>query len=250
MSIKAKIFAMMMRYQMVDFYKDSSVEVQRTKMERYAKVVKLPGDVTCEPANDCHVSAEWIDTPKIDRDRVILYLHGGAYFLPGVNSHRDIAARLGRGAQMRALLVDYRLAPENPYPAALQDVTAAYEWLLAEGYQPLDIAICGDSSGGGLALAALLRLRDMDIAFPAAAVCLCPWTDLTGSGASMTNNAKTDFINRPVYMKTSARYYAGYDELENPYISPLFADLTGFPPLLIQAATRDVLLDDATRLAG
>jgi acetyl esterase/lipase len=234
---------------MVDFYKDLSIEVQREKIEKYAKVLKLPGDITHKPAKDCPVPAEWISTPEIDQERVILYLHGGAYFLPYVNSHRDIAARLGRIAQMRALLVDYRLAPEDPYPAALQDATAAYQWLLTEGYQPIDIAICGDSSGGGLALAVLLRLRDMDITFPAAVVCICPWTDLNGSGASMVSNANVDFINHPVHMKTNARYYAGDHDLNNPYISPLFADLTSIPPLLIQAASRDVLLDDATQLA-
>ena len=240
---------MLLRYQMADFYKDLSIEVQRAKMEKYAKVLRLPGDVVCQPATDCPVPAEWISTPEIDQERVILYLHGGAHFLPYVNSHRDIAARLGRGAQMRALLVDYRLAPEHPYPDGLQDITAAYQWLLTAGYRPMDIAICGDSSGGGLALAALLKLRDQDLAFPAAVVCICPWTDLTGSGASMVSNANVDFINRPAHMKTNARYYAGDHDLNNPYISPLFADLTGFPPLLIQAASRDVLLDDATRLA-
>jgi len=249
MSVQARIADLMMRYQMADFYRDLSVEVQRTKMEKYAKAIKLPDDVMCEPVQDCPVTAEWITTPKIDQDQVILYLHGGAYYLPYGNLHRDMIARLGRGAQMRTLVIDFRLAPEHPYPAALEDVTTAYQWLLTLGFHPKNIAIAGDSSGGGLALALLLRLRDARIPFPAAVVCICPWTDLTGSGKSMINKGKVDFINYPEHMKTNAKNYAVNHDLKNPYISPLYADLTDFPPLLIQAATRDVLLDDATRLA-
>ena len=113
----------------------------------------------------------------------------------------------------------------------------------------MNIAVVGESSGGGLALATLLKLRDADIPFPAAIVCICPWADLTGSGASMESKKKVDFINNPEHMKTTAKLYAGNQDLKNPYISPLYADLKGFPPLLIQAAARDVLSDDATRLA-
>lgn len=249
MSIQAKIFTMLMRYQMADFYKDLSIEAQREKMKKYSKAMKLPFDVICEPARDCPVPAEWITTPEINQDQVVLYLHGGAYFLNYDNPHRDLAARIGRGVQMRVLVLDFRLPPEHPYPAALEDVTSAYQWLLIQGYSSVNITIAGDSSGGGLALATLLRLRDTGLPFPAAVVCICPWTDLTGNGVSMKSNAKADFINCPEHMKTTARFYAGNHDLKDPYISPLFADLTGFPPLLIQAATRDVLLDDSTRLA-
>jgi monoterpene epsilon-lactone hydrolase len=249
MSIQLKIAAMVMRYQMADFYKDLSVEVQRAKMTKYAKAIKLPADVTCEPAKNCPVPAEWITTPMIEQEQVILYLHGGAYYLPYDNPHRDMTARLGRGAQMRTLVIDYRLAPEDPYPAALEDVTVAYQWLLEQGYSPTNIAIAGDSCGGGLALAALLRLRDKGFPFPAAVVCISPWTDLTGNGEFMKSKAKVDFINIPEHMKTNAKRYAGNHDLKDPCISPLYADLTGFPPLLIQAGTRDILLDNSTRLA-
>src|SRR3989304_3368710 len=249
MSIQANLLTMMMRYQMADFYKDLSIEVQRAKMKNYARAIKLSADVMREPAETFPVSAEWITTPEINQDRVLLYLPGGAYFLPYDNPHRDLIARLGRGAQMRALVIDYRLAPEHPYPAALEDVTRGYQWLLKQGYSPTNIAIAGDSSGGGLALATLLRLRDADTPFPAAVVCISPWTDLTGSGASMKSKTKADFINHPGYMKTTAKFYAGDHDLKIPYISPLYADLTGLPPLLIQVGTREVLLDDSIRLA-
>ena len=249
MSIQAKILTLMMRYQMADFYKDLSIKAQRTKMEKYARVFRLPADVTCEPAKDCPVSAEWITTPEINDDRVILYLHGGAHFLNYNDSHRDFVARIGRSTKMRALMLDFRLPPEHPYPAALEDVTIAYQWLLKQGCSPMNIAFVGDSSGGGLVLATVLKLRDTGFPFPAAIVCICPWTDLTGRGESMNTKTKVDFINIPEHMKTNAKRYAGNHDLKNPYISPLYANLTGFPPLLIQAATKDVLLDDATRLA-
>jgi len=249
MSIQAKIAALVMRYQMRDFYKDLSIAVQREKMTKYAKAIKLPADVRCEPAKNCPAPAEWIVSPDIDQDRILLYLHGGAYYLPYGNPHRDLVARLGRGAEMRSLVVDYRLAPEHPYPSALDDVTETYQWLLKQGYASQNIAIAGDSCGGGLALATLLRLRATGFPIPSAIVCISPWTDLTGSGESMKSKAKVDFINIPEHMETNAKNYAGEHDLKNPYISPLYADLTDFPPLLIQAATRDILLDDATRLA-
>ena len=249
MSIQAKIFSMVMRYQMADFYRDLSVEVQRAKMEKYAKAAKLPEDVTCKPAKGCPVPAEWVTSPEVNDDQVILSLHGGAYFLNYGNPHRNFVARIGRSTKMRVLIPDFRLSPEHSFPAALQDVTVAYQWLLKQGYSPMDIAVVGESSGGGLALATLLKLRDADIPFPAAVVCICPWADLTSSGASMESKKKVDFINNPEHMKTTAKLYAGDQDLKDPYISPLLADLKDFPPLLIQAAARDVLLDDATRLA-
>ena len=249
MSIQAKIFSMVMHYQMADFYRDLSVEAQRAKMEKYAKAAKLPDDVTRKPAKGCPVPAEWVTPPEVNDDQVILSLHGGAYFLNYGNPHRNFVARIGRSAKMRVLIPDFRLSPEHPFPAALQDVTVAYQWLLKKGYSQMDIAIVGESSGGGLALATLLKIRDADISFPSTVVCICPWADLTGSGTSMKIKKRVDFINNPEHMKTTAKLYAGDYDIKNPYISPLFADLKGFPPLLIQAAARDVLLDDATRLA-
>lgn len=249
MSLRAKVAAMIIRHQMAGFYKDLSLEVQRAKMKKYARVIKLPVDVACEAAETCPVPAEWITTPGIDRDQVILYLHGGAFFLPYDKPHLDLVARLGRSARMSALLVDYRLAPEHPYPAALDDVITSYQWLLERGHSPTNLTIAGDSSGGTLTLAALLWLRDAGVSLPAAAVCLSPWTDLSGSGDSMQSNARADFINSVTHLKVTANLYAGDHDLRAPLISPLYADLAGLPPLLIQVGTKEVLLDDSTRLA-
>ena len=220
MSIQAQIAALVMRSQMKDFYKNLSVEVQRAKMTKYAKAIKLPADVQREPAKNCPAPAEWINSPNINQDRMLLYLHGGAYYLPYDNPHRDLVARLGRGAKMRALVVDYRLAPEHPYPAALEDVTVTYQWLLEQGYSSHNIAIAGDSCGGGLALATALKLQDTDFPLPSAIVCISPWTDLTGSGPSMKSKAKADFINIPEHMKTNAKNYAGEHGLKNPVHFP------------------------------
>lgn len=249
MSIQSRILTMVMRYQMYDFYKDLSIEKQRAKMMRYAKVISLPRDVSCEPADNCPVPAEWITTPGVDHSRIILYLHGGAFYLNYDNPHRNLVSHIGREAQMRALLLDFRLPPEHPYPAAVEDIQTVYQWLLREGYSPKNLAIAGDSSGGGLALTTVLKLRDTSKSLPAAIVCICPWVDLTGSGESTIGKDKVDFINIPEYMKRNAKNYAGNHNLENPHVSPLFANLTDFPPLMIQAATRDILLDDAIRLA-
>ncbi|MBC8506242.1 MAG: alpha/beta hydrolase [Anaerolineales bacterium] len=249
MSIQAVIASLVMRMQMADFYKDPSIEVQRAKMTKYARAVKLPADVKREQVDAGGTPAEWIITPEINQDGVILYLHGGAYYLNYDNPHRDLVARLGRQAQMRSLILEYRLAPENPFPAALDDAVGAYHWLVDQGYSPNKISISGDSCGGGLALATALKLRDEGVSLPAGIACISPWTDLTGSGDSMASKDKADFINSAANMNVTAKYYAGEHDLKTPYISPLYANLDGLPPLLIQVGTREVLLDDSTRLA-
>jgi acetyl esterase/lipase len=192
------------------------------------------------------VPAEWIEASDADLG-VILYLHGGAYALGSINSHREIVARLARTTKMRGLAIDYRLAPEHPYPAALEDAIAAYLWLLTQGYDPSQIIIAGDSAGGGLALGTLVTLRDAGKPLPAGAVCISPWTDLATTGASIQNKAKVDLILDPDSLEKYAKYYAGEHELTSPLISPLYADPKGLPPLLIQVGTDEILLDDATR---
>ena len=150
---------------------------------------------------------------------------------------------------IRSLVINYRLAPEHPHPAALEDAITAYRWLLTQGYDPSQIVIAGDSAGGGLALAALLALLDAGEPLPAGAVCISPWTDLALTGASMRSKAKVDHILDPNSLEMYARYYAGIDEVTSPLLSPLYADLKGLPPLLIQVGGDEILLDDATRLA-
>jgi acetyl esterase/lipase len=180
---------------------------------------------------------------------VVLYLHGGAYALGSINVHREWISRLAIATKTRCLAINYRLAPEHPFPAALDDTLDAYGWLISQGFDASQIIIAGDSAGGGLALAALVSLRDAGDALPAGAICLSPWVDLTLSGDSIRKRSTLDPILHPAVLKTYARYYAGNMPLTHPLISPLYADLRGLPPLLFQVGTDEILLDDAKRIA-
>jgi acetyl esterase/lipase len=185
----------------------------------------------------------------VDPDRTILYLHGGAYTRGSIVSHRALVARLSAASGARALVIAYRLAPENPFPAAVEDATAAYRWLLEQHIQPDQLVVSGDSAGGGLSLALLLALRDAGHPLPAGAALLSPWTDLAGTGESIRTLAGADpWLNAERLMLTAGLYLAGADAC-NPLASPLYGDLHGLPPLLIQVGTDEILLDDATRLA-
>jgi acetyl esterase/lipase len=171
------------------------------------------------------------------------------YVIGSINTHRDLASRLSLAAAARVLLIDYRLAPEHPFPAAVDDATAAYRWLLSSGADPSHMVIAGDSAGGGLTVATLVALRDAGTPLPAAGVCLSPWVDLECSGESMTTKAAADpMVRRDGLMKMAEWYLAGQPP-RTPLAAPLYADLSGLPPLLIQVGTAEVLLDDSTRLA-
>lgn len=249
MSLQAMIIKKIMGYQIAQYMKSDDPLIQRAEFEKSASIFKLPEDVVSEAVSAGGVSAEWITTPEVKNDRVHLHLHGGAYYTGSINTHRDLVSRLGRAAVIRSLVIDFRLAPEHPYPAALEDSTRAYRWLLGEGYDPAKIFISGDSSGGGLALATLVNLRHADDPLPAGAVCLSPWTDLALTGDSVKSKARVDPINKLEYMTMSSQLYAGEHDLKTPLISPLYADLSGLPPLLIQVGSEETLLDDSTRLA-
>jgi epsilon-lactone hydrolase len=194
------------------------------------------------------VPAEWNIPENALNKRVIMYLHGGAYVAGSLKSHREIVFRLARELHARALAIDYRLAPEHPYPAALEDAFAAYQYLLDIGTDSADITIMGDSAGGGLALALLQELRAKKIPLPACAICLSPWTDLTGSGATMQSNSGIDPMLTSQLLHDDARYYANGMDLKIPTISPLFGSFAGLPPILIQVGTDEILLDDSRRL--
>ena len=224
------------------------MEEQRAWHAESAKYTRLPADVRYQHVSADGMPAEWIETPGADRG-VILYLHGGAYALGRIATYREFVARLARATRMRGLAIDYRLAPEHPFPAALEDATAAYGWLLTQGHDPAQIIIGGDSAGGGLVLAALVALRDAGKPLPAGAVCISPWTDLALSGASVRSKARVDPMLDPDKLEMYASYYAGAHELTTPLVSPLYADLKGLPSLLIQVGTDEILLDDATRCA-
>jgi len=226
---------------------NATVEQRRAGMERVSE--KVASDVVCTPVKAAGVPAEWIDTPGAARDRVILYLHGGGYTMGSINTHRAMIARIGRASCSRVLALDYRLAPENPFPAAVDDATAVYKWLLGEGYKSKRIVISGDSAGGGLTVATLIALRDSKVPLPAAAVPISPWTDLAGTGESLRTRAAADPMVQAELLAPQAKMYYGANDPKNPLISPLFADLSGLPPMLIQVGDAEILLDDATRLA-
>jgi acetyl esterase/lipase len=195
------------------------------------------------------VAAEWLEGPGARADRAILYLHGGGYVLGGVNSHRDLIARLSAAAGARALGIDYRLAPEHPFPAAVEDAVGAYRFLLDEGVTPQHIAIAGDSAGGGLTAATLLAIRDRGLPLPAAAALLSPWVDLEGTGESMNGGISDDPMVSKALVALMAPAYLNGASARDPLASPLHANLRGLPPLLIQVGRRELLLDDSTRLA-
>lgn len=209
----------------------------------------VPDDVRVTDVTAGGVPAHWLDAPGTDPRRVLLFLHGGGYELGSVRSDGELAARLGRASGMRVLFLEYRLAPEHPFPAAIDDVVAAWHWLRREQSER-SIALVGASAGGGLAVALLVAARDAGEALPAAAVLLSPTVDLTSSGASMTERADQDPISTPAVLRQfAADYLAGADP-KTPLASPLFASLIGLPPLLVLAGTADVLLSDSERLAA
>jgi monoterpene epsilon-lactone hydrolase len=228
---------------------EPTIPEMRAGMEAMAGAAVIPSDVCCEKVRAGGVAAEWVVADGADPARVVLYLHGGGYVIGSINTHRELASRLSRAAGGRVLLIDYRLAPEHPYPAAVDDAVTAYRWLLSQGVSPSRIAVGGDSAGGGLTVATLVAIRDAGLPAPAAAVCLSPWVDLEGTGESMTTKAAVDpMVQRDGLLKMAAAYLAGQNP-RTPLAAPLYANLSGLPPLLIQVGTAETLLDDATRLA-
>ncbi len=222
---------------------------RRAQYERAEKVFPTPPDVKVERVNAPTAPAEWLRPPSAEPGRVVLYLHGGGYVIGSPRSHRHLAAAIAGAAGASALLLDYRLAPEHPYPAAVEDATAAYRWLLDQAIAPARIVIAGDSAGGGLTVATLLALREARVPLPAGGVCISPWVDLTCGGASYATKAEADPIVRRAGVEEMARAYLGATPPRTPLASPLFADLRGLPPLLIHVGSDEVLLDDAVQLA-
>jgi acetyl esterase/lipase len=228
----------------------SSIEHARARLESFATLIEPVPGIRLEPARVNGVPCEWLSAPGLRTDGVLLYCHGGGYGLGSLSTHRALVSRLSEATGLRALTVGYRLAPEHPFPAAVDDAVATYRGLVRDGVPPERVVLAGDSAGGGLAIATMLALRDAGCALPAAAVCLSPWVDLdvaaevepsTGSGDPM--------INREELRLMAALYLAGADPL-SPLASPLYADLRGLPPLLVQVGTAETLLDDSLRLAA
>ena len=224
-------------------------EEMRAGLEAMAGGFALDPDVRVAPTRAAGMAAEWIATPGASADHAILYLHGGGYVVGSLNTHRELASRVGREANARVLTVDYRLAPEHPHPAAVDDAVDAYRWLLAEGLAPERLAIAGDSAGGGLTIATLLALRDRGVPLPSGGVCFSPWVDMEATGESMDTIANDPMLSRELILHF-ARFYLGNGTVDarTPLAAPLHADLRGLPPLLVQASRHEVLRDDAVRI--
>ena len=246
-SLPARVIGLILGVRRRFFNWDLSVDEFRAMVRRREPMFRPPPDVVITPAVVGGVPCEWLTPPGAAPAPVLLYLHGGAWVLGWTNMHRRMVAHLCRAAGCRALAVDYRLAPEHPFPAALDDCLAAYRGLLADGIRPAEIAIAGDSAGGTLTLTTLMSLRDADDPLPAAAVCISPATDLEGTGASFWTIR--DPVMTPEFVLRMRKLYAGGHDLSSPLISPLFGDLRGLPPLLIHAGCGEMLLSDAQRLA-
>lgn len=208
---------------------DLSVEDQRAAMEASTSMFPPDPDVTSTEVDAGGVPADWVSIDAHPADRVVLYLHGGGYVMGSRNSHRGLAGRIARAAGARVLLPEYRLAPEHPFPAAVEDAAACWRWLIAQGQQPGHMAIAGDSAGGGLALATLLALKASGDPLPACAVGLSPWTDLEGTGPTAEPGAVDDPMLTVGGLRDSGRQYAAAD-LRNPLAAPLHGDPRGFRP--------------------
>ena len=230
----------------VDF-SSRTLEERRALMDSFES--SPPDGTTVTAVTAGGVPGEWVIAPEADADRVILYLHGGGYSMGSPRSHRNLVAKLSSEARARVLSLDYRLAPEHPFPAAVDDAVAAYRFLLGEGIAANRIAIAGDSAGGGLTLATLLALRDEGDPLPAAAAPISAWTDLEGTGESTTTRAAVDVMIDPENLKETADLYANGVDIREPRLSPLYGDYSGLPPLLLQVGDAEVLLDDSVRVA-
>jgi acetyl esterase/lipase len=237
------------RAQLAAHPRPANLAERRKRLDALGTQYALPADVRVEPVIANGVPAEWTTTPGANPAHVILFLHGGGYISGSLDSHRHMIAQAGREAQARTFALGYRLAPEHPFPAALKDALAGYRYLLAQGVAAESIVMAGESAGGGLAVAALVSLREGGEPLPACAWCSSPWADLEQSGASMTEKAAVDPLIQKGYLDELAAAYLNGADPRTPSASPLHADLHGLPPMLIQVGSAETLLDDAVRLS-
>ena len=250
-SLRSRLFTFLLRHRKKrlpwDF--NTSIIEFRKECEKACKLLgKLPADIKVSPVTADGIHAEWLIPEGGTKDKVILYTIGGGYVSGSCKDHRAIVSRIARGSGTSILLFEHRLAPEDPFPAALEDSITAYKWLLNQGVSPSHIIIAGESAGGGLCLSTLLGLKEHNIPLPAAAVAISPWTDLKLTGESRRTKAKVCLAPGGM-AEVCCKYYAGDNDPSLPLISPLYGDLHGLPPLLIQVGGDETMLDDSTRFA-
>lgn len=207
-----------------------------------------PAGITIEKRDDAAVKGEWHRSDNAEAGNLIFYLHGGGYVFGSAKSHRAVTFALAAASQADVFSLNYRMAPEHPFPAAVDDALNAYRWLLDQAREPQRIIVAGDSAGGGLALALMLAARDHGLQMPAGAVLYSPWTDLATCGASLSDNEKTDVMFKKIYIVEGAKKYLAGANPQAPLASPLYADLAGLPPILTFASDSEVLYSDSVRL--
>lgn len=248
-SFRARLVRLMSRQYFKTISPDSDVAELRKSWDDIGSKLKMAKGVRLREAIVDHISCEWLVPEKCDEADVILYLHGGIYMLGSANTHRRMVSFIAREAGMRAIIPNYRLAPEHPFPAAIEDATLIYRKLLEQGIPASRIAIGGDSAGGGLTMATLLSLKNAGDPMPGAAFLMSPWLDLTASGESLETRADKDPWFDPANIPEMVRRYCGSRNPKAPLISPLFGELSGMPPVLIQVGDHEILLSDSTRMA-
>lgn len=258
-SIKSQIFIFLLKNRNLfkfqlkrknDITWDTSIPELRKKTEKSGRMFgKLPANIELLPVTINNIYAEWILPPQAPKDKVILYFHGGGYVIGSPQSHRIHVSKVVKGSCIKALVFDYRLAPEHPFPAAIDDALSVFQWLLDLKFSPENIIFMGDSAGGGLCLATLLALRDKKKPLPKAAIALSPWTDLKNTGQSLTSNAKVDALTWKESWTIFSHYYVKDKDPEHPWISPLYGNLDNLCPLLIYVGEDELLRDDSIRFA-
>lgn len=252
MSLQLTLLNFVIRWQVKRrFRKNPDVQLLRPIMQQMEpRMMKVPADIKVEELGLAGVAAEKVTAPGTREDAAFLYIHGGGFVAGSPRTHRPLTWRFAKDIGIPVYAIDYRLAPEHPYPAGLDDCVAAYKGLLDKGISAKSILVGGDSAGGNLTLALALRLKAEGLPLPAALICLSPATDMTGSGESRHSNAEADSMFVPEMMESlMPLYFAGTDE-KDPLVSPLFGDVSGFPPTLFQVGEREMLRDDSTRMAA
>src|ERR1700733_11401475 len=227
----------------------TEIAQMRLDADARAKAFPLPSDVSVRPVIANGVRAEWTSTPDADPSSAILYLHGGGYVICSLDSHRHLMAEVGRAAGTRTLAINYRLAPEHPFPAPVEDTVAAYRFLLSSGLKPTRIAFAGDSAGGGLVIGAMLAIREAGLPLPGCGWCISPWVDMEALGESFTDRAEGDPTGQKETIRRVGEWYLGGADPRQPHAAPIYGDLRGLPPLLIQVGAAETLLDDSVALA-
>lgn len=240
----------LIRAQLAASPRPASLAERRARLDALGGQYVMPPGVTTESVRINGREAEWTVSPPADPSRALLFLHGGGYVSGSIASHRHMVAQLGIAARCRTLALDYRLAPEHPFPAALDDALAGYRFLRDHGFAPEHIALCGESAGGGLTVATLVSLREAGEALPACAWLSSPWVDLAQTGGSMQTKAAVDPLIQKPYLDELAAAYLQRGDAADPRASPIHAALHGLPPMLIQVGSAETLLDDSVRLAA